>query len=129
MIALKKLLIRGLSICVISALIFLFNFIKVSAEEIDWIEVANTTNKIQYIDVNSIKYNKRGQLSVVTKYSELNPEDHQIFNTNYFLIAVDCENRLFSELPLDGELKQVKNWIKPTNDKLIKKTIMSSCTY
>jgi hypothetical protein len=97
--------------------------------EIDWIEVDKTTNGIQFIDSNSIKYNNRGFLSVLTKYSEINPDDQTIVSTNSYLMAIDCENRLFSKLPVNGRLDQVKNWDKPINDKLIKKTIINSCSY
>tara|TARA_Y100001968_G_scaffold39908_1_gene30382 strand:- start:76 stop:405 length:330 start_codon:yes stop_codon:yes gene_type:complete len=104
-------------------------FNSLSAEEINWIEVDKTNNGIQFIDVNSIKYNNRGFLSVTTKYSETNPDDDSIISTNSYLMAVDCENRLFSKLPLNGEVNQVKRWDQPINDKLIKKTILSSCSY
>ena len=114
---------------IFSFFIFLSAFIKLSAEDIDWIEVGKTSNGIQLIDANSIKYNNRGFLSVITKYSEINPEDQTIISTNSYLMAVDCENRLFSKLPVNGELKQVKSWDEPTNDKLIKKTIINSCSY
>ena len=60
----------------------------------------------------------------MTKYSEVNPEDQNIINTTSYLMAIDCENRLFSKLPVNGEIKQVKNWENPINDKLIKKTII-----
>ena len=112
-----------------SFLIFLSGFTKLSAEDIDWIEVGKRSNGIQLIDANSIKYNNRGFLSVITKYSEINPDDQTIISTNSYLMAIDCENRLFSKLPINGELKQVKSWDKPTNDKLIKKTIINSCSY
>ena len=112
-----------------SFVVLLPSFINLSAEEIDWIEVAKTTNGIQFIDVDSIKYNNRGFLSVITKFSEINSDDQTIISTNSYLIAVDCENRLFSKLPVNGELNQVKNWEEPINDKLIKKTIINSCSY
>ena len=115
--------------CLFSFLIFFSCFIKLSAEELHRIEVDRTINGIQFIDANSIKYNNRGFLSVITKYSEINPDDQTIISTNSYLMAVDCENRLFSKLPVNGELKQVKNWNEPTNDKLIKKTIINSCSY
>ena len=115
--------------CFISFLVFFSSFIKLSAEELHWIEVDRTINGIQFIDANSIKYNNRGFLSVITKYSEVIPEDQKIISSTSSLLAVDCENRLFSKLPLNGELKQVKTWEEPTNNKLIKKTIINSCSY
>ena len=115
--------------CLFSSLIFFSVFNKLSAAQINWVEVDKTNNGIQFIDSNSIKYNNRGILSVTTKFTEINPSDQTIINTDSYLMAVDCENRLFSKLPLNNELKQVKNWEKPNNDKLIKKTIINSCSY
>ena len=112
-----------------SFLIFFSGFIQISAGEINWIEVARTNDQIQFIDPNTIKYNNRGWLSIITKYSEISPDDQTIISTNPYLMAVDCENRLFSKLPINGELKQVKNWVEPINDKLIKTTIINSCSY
>ena len=115
--------------CFLSSLIFLSFFNKLSAAQINWVEVDKTNNGIQFIDSNSIKYNNKGILSVTTKFTEINPSDQTIISTDSYLMAVDCENRLFSKLPLNGELKQVKSWKKPNNDKLIKKTIINSCSY
>ncbi len=115
--------------CFFFFLIFLSDSFNLFADEINWTEVANTSNKSQFIDTSSIKYNNKGFLSVVTRYSEINPEDQKIITSNSYLMAVDCENRLFSKLPLNSELKQVKDWNKPANDKLIKKTIIESCSY
>ena len=115
--------------CISSSLMFFSAFIGIYAEEINWIEVDKTNKGIQFIDTNSIKYNNRGFLSVLTKYSEISPDDKTIITNNSYLMAVDCENRLFSKLPANGALKQVKNWEEPTNNKLIKKTIIKSCSY
>ena len=127
--SLKTYVKKGVVSFFIFSLIFLSCFIQLFAKDIIWTEVAKTNNEIQFIDAKSINYNKRGLLTFITKYSEINPNNQNIINTNSYLMAVDCEERLFSKLPLNGELKQVKNWKKPTNDKLIKKTIINSCSY
>ena len=113
----------------ISVLILFSSFFKLYAGEINWLEVANTNNKIQFIDSQSIKYNSKGYLSVITKLTERNPANQQILYTDTFLMAVDCENRLFSKLPINSELKQVKDWEIPINDILTKKTIINACSY
>ena len=126
---LNMLIKQGLIFCLISFLMLFSSLNKISAEEINWTKVANTTKGIQFIDTKSIKYNNRGILSVLTKYSEIDPDDQKIITTNLYLMAIDCENRLFSKLPVNSELKQVKVWNTPINDKLIKKTIINSCSY
>tara|TARA_Y100001968_G_scaffold291471_1_gene295929 strand:- start:7403 stop:7711 length:309 start_codon:yes stop_codon:yes gene_type:complete len=99
------------------------------SEEIDWIQVSKMDNELIYIDPNSIKYNNKGILSVLTKYSVLKPEDQSIINSETYLMGIDCENRLFSKFPVNFDLKQVKTWEKPINNKLMKATIVNSCSY
>tara|TARA_Y100001968_G_scaffold47980_1_gene38227 strand:- start:615 stop:1004 length:390 start_codon:yes stop_codon:yes gene_type:complete len=129
MVSSGKYLQNLLILCFSCVLIFLSGFMMLFADEINWVEVAKTNNQIQSIDVNSIKYNNEGFLSVLTKYSETNPADEVIINTNTYLMAIDCDNRLFSKLPVNTELKQVNKWNKPIDDKLIKTTIINSCFY
>ena len=107
-----------------------FSFsLMLSAKEIKWLEVSKTNNEVIFIDPSSINYDNRGFLSIITKQSEIDPEDQEILNTDSYLMAIDCDNRLYSRLPITGDIKQVKNWETPLNDKLIKKTIINSCSY
>ena len=122
--------IKHLLIYCISYSFILFSAINIIyADEIDWVEVAKTNDGIQFIDSNSIKYDNRGVLSVITKYSDINTGSQSIIGANSYLMAIDCENRLYSKFPVNAEFKQVKDWLVPTNDKLIKKTIIKSCSY
>ena len=115
--------------CGIIFLLFFSSSSKLSAEEIEWTEVSKIDNELIFIDINTVNYDNRGFLSVVSKYAEVDSEDQNVIKTDTYLMAIDCENRLFSKLPLNGEIKQVKNWEKPVNEKLIKKTIINSCSY
>ncbi len=101
----------------------------ISAEQIEWVEVSKTDNELLSINPKSIKYNNQGFLSVMAKHSEINPGDQTVIIDDIFLMAIDCENRLFNKFPANADLKQVKNWAKPINNKLIKKTIINSCSY
>ena len=120
---------QGLIFCCVSLIIIFSNTFRLLAQEIEWIEVSKTNNELLFIDPNSLKYNKEGFLSVRTKHSDFNPEDQKIVNSDSYLMVIDCENRLFSKLPVNSELKQVKNLEKPINDKLIKQAIINSCAY
>tara|TARA_Y100001968_G_scaffold283642_1_gene282432 strand:- start:190 stop:519 length:330 start_codon:yes stop_codon:yes gene_type:complete len=102
---------------------------KLAAEHIEWAEVSKINNEFLFIDPNSLKYNNKGILSTSTKYVEINQEDNKIINTYSYIMAIDCEKRLFSKLPSNAELKQVKKWENPINNKLIKKAIVNSCSY
>ena len=129
MIALRNYIHKGLVLfCLFFLIFFSFSF-KVFAEEVEWLEVSKTNNELLSIKPNSIKYNNKGFLSVLAKYSEIDPNDQIVMNHEPFLMAIDCENRLFSKFPANAHLKQVKNWEEPIDNKLIKKTIINSCSY
>ena len=120
---------QGLVFCYIFFLIlFSFPFV-ISAEQIEWLEVSKTNNELLSINPNSIKYNNKGFLSVIVKHAEIDPDDQTVMNNEPFLMAIDCENRLFNKFPVNADLKQVKNWETPINNKLIKTTIINSCSY
>ena len=120
--------LRLIFCCIFFLIFFSFSFM-ISAEQIEWLEVSKTDNELLSINPNSIKYNNKGFLSVVAKLSEIDSEDLTVINNDPFLMAIDCENRLFSKFPENTDLKQVKNWENPINNKLIKTTIINSCSY
>ena len=129
MIYLRYYIVQGLLFLSIFFLI-LFSFVfHILADEVEWLEVSKTNNEFIFINPNSIKYNNKGFLSVIAMHSEIAPDDQSVINDDPFLLAIDCENRLFSKFPANADLKQVKNWEIPINNKLIKKTIINSCTY
>ena len=129
MISIRKFIHQILLFCFIFSLIFFTSSFKVLADKIEWLEVSKIKNQLLYINPNSIKYNNKGFLSVIAKQSEIDPDNRSVISNKSFLMAIDCENRLFSKFPLNTDLKQVKTWETPTNNKLIKKTIINSCSY
>ena len=120
---------QGILFCFFFFLVFLSSSVKIFADEIEWQEVSKTNNEYISIKPNSIKYNNKGFLSVIAKHSVIDTDDPTVKNDDTFLIAIDCENRLFSKFPANADLKQVKSWQSPVNNKLIKKTIVNSCLY
>ena len=110
-------------------ILFFSSSFKIFAEEIEWLEVSRTNNELISIQPNSINYNRNGFLSVIAKHSAVNPDEKTAIDDDTFLMAIDCENRLFSKFPLNADLKQVKSWETPLNNRLIKKTIINSCSY
>ena len=115
--------------CSLFFLIFFSSSFRIFAEEIEWLEVSKTNNELLSINPNSIKYDSKGFLSVIAKQSEIDLNNQTVINNDSFLMAIDCENRLFSKFPVNADLKQVKNWENPINNKLIKNTIINSCSF
>ena len=129
MIAIQNFIHKRLLFCCMIFLIFFSCSFDLFAKEIEWLEVSKTTNELLSINPGSIKYNNKGILSVLAQYSEIDPDNQYVINNDFFLMAIDCENRLFSKFPVNANLKQIKNWENPINDKLIKTTIINSCSF
>ena len=129
MINLRNHINQGLILlCILFLILLSFSF-NVFADEIKWLEVSRTNDELIFINPHSIKYNNNGFLSVIASHSQIYPDEQIVVNNDPFLMAIDCENRLFSKFPVNYDLKQVKNWENPTNNKLIKTTIINSCSY
>tara|TARA_Y100001968_G_C19453982_1_gene770858 strand:+ start:11237 stop:11707 length:471 start_codon:yes stop_codon:yes gene_type:complete len=92
----------------------------IAASTKNWTEIAATSDGIQFIDTQSIRY-KKGILFILTKYSEINPENNDILSTKSYQMEIDCQKRLF-------KTDSSKNWEKPET-KLMKAAIIKSCTY
>lgn len=129
MIIIRNSIVHRLLICLFFFFILLSSPFKVFAEEIEWLEVSKANNELLKINTNSIKYNNKGFISVIAKYAEIDPDDQTVINDDPFLMTIDCEKRLFNKFPANSNLKEVKNWINPTNNKLIKNTIINTCSY
>ena len=91
-----------------------------SAELKKWTEVSSNGEGIQFIDKESIKY-KKGILSIMTRYSEVKPENQDIINSVYYELQIDCSRRLLKK-------ESEKNWGIPEG-KIMKQTIIESCSY
>ena len=77
MIFMRLYIHRSLLICCIFFLMF-FSTSKIFAEEIEWLDVSKTNTELLSIKPNSIKYNNKGFLSVIAKYSEIDPDNETI---------------------------------------------------
>ena len=129
MITFRNYIIQRFLFLLIFFLIFFSSSFKIFAEEIEWLVVSKTNNESLSISTNSIKYNNKGFLSVIAKYSEIDIDNQTVIKDDPFLMAIDCKHRLFSKFPANSDLKHVKNWENPINNKLLKIAIINSCSY
>ena len=82
MIGIRKYLHQRLLICCIFFLILFSSSFKIFAKEIEWLEVSKANNELISINPDSIKYNNKGFLSVLAKYSEIDPDNQTIINND-----------------------------------------------
>ena len=123
----NRIFLRVFYYCALFLMVFFPH--RIISEEIEWLEVSKTNNELLSIVPESIKYNNKGYLTVIAKHSEIVSEKQTISNNDTFLLAIDCDNRLFTKLSANADLNRVRNWENPVNNKLIKKTIINCCSY
>ena len=98
----------------------------VSAESSNWVEVASNTDGIQFIDTKSINYDSKGILSVITRFSDIDPKTKEASNTNSYRIEINCEKRLIKN---NTTANKAIGWEKSSGNKLAKQVIIKSCSY
>ena len=106
--------------CLIILILFIYPNSSFSANTANWKEIARSSNGIQFIDTDNLKYRK-GILTTHVKYTEINPDSLEILDTSIFRLDINCENRLLKK---DSD----KKWQEPKS-KLNKQTIMKSCSF
>ena len=106
--------------CLIILILFIYPNSSFSTDTANWKEIAKSSNGIQFIDTDNLKY-KKGILTTDAKYTEINQDTLEIINTSIFKLYIDCENRLLKK---DSD----KKWEEPKS-KLNKQTIIKSCSF
>ena len=117
---LRKFSLNLFSIFIVFIIYLNFPVILYSSDLNNWQEVASSSSGIQFIDLNSIKY-KKGILTLLSKYSDVNPDDKSVLNSNIYRMEIDCDRRLFKD--------EKNKWRATIDNKLIKQTIINSCKY
>ena len=95
----------------------------------NWTEVASNENGKRFINTDSIKYDSKGILSILTRYLEIDAESQSVLNSKTSILEIDCDKRLFKKSSVDGKEQSDNNWKTSVEDRLIKRTIIKSCTY
>ncbi|WP_320663955.1 hypothetical protein [Prochlorococcus sp. MIT 1223] len=113
---LKRILIAGVIL-----LNFFYPFDAVtSVESVNWEKLAQTSDKLQFIDTESIKY-KKGILSFLTRLDEVTPENNETTFAKPYLLQVDCDKRLFKNNDSD--------WQSSRGNKFMTDIVINSCSY
>ena len=112
--------------------IILFNLLnpiqKVSAiGDVDWFLLKENKDGKEWIDLGSIKKIKNNEVSVLTKYFQ-NPTKEKVKGeTNLYVMRIDCDNREYKDISVNGIPSFKAKWQTSNNDELIDVVIDKSC--
>ena len=118
-------------ISVISIISFnLFNPIQKASAigEVDWLLLKENNDGKEWIDLGSIKKIKNNEISVLTKYFQ-NPSKEKVKGeTNLYVMRINCDNREFKDISVNGIPSFKAKWKTSNEDELIDVVIDKSCS-
>ena len=131
----RSLLSRGLAI-LLGALLLVLPAAPVWAGPVDWQEVAATSEGRQWWDAGSLRVNRNGNLTVLSRFQPAAPED-QARNpdgsearppaSDLYVMEIDCGQNLYRDTSINGIPQWGSSWQAAGGDDLISSTINAVC--
>ena len=119
------------TILVITIISFnLFNLVQKASAigEVNWLLLKENNDGKEWIDLGSIKKIKNNEISVLTKYFQ-NPSKEKVKGeTNLYVMRINCDNREFKDISVNGIPSFKAIWKTSNNDELIDVVIDKSCS-
>ena len=111
-------------------LLNLFNLVQKASAigEVNWLLLKENNDGKEWIDLGSIKKIKNNEISVLTKYFQ-NPSKEKVKGeTNLYVMRINCDNREFKDISVNGIPSFKAIWKTSNNDELIDVVIDKSCS-
>ena len=95
--------------------------------KVDWLLLKENDDGKEWVDLGSIKKIKNNEISVLTKYFQ-NPSRGKVKGeTNLYVMRINCDNREFKDISVNGIPSFKATWKNSNNDELIDVVIEKSC--
>ena len=96
--------------------------------EVDWLLLKENEDGKEWVDLGSIKKINNKELSVLTKYFQ-NPSKEKLKGeTNLYVMRINCDNREFKDISVNGIPSFKPKWKTSSDDELIDVVIDKSCS-
>ena len=119
------------SVLFITIILFnLFNLVQKASAigEVNWLLLKENNDGKEWIDLGSIKKIKNNEISVLTKYFQ-NPSNEKVKGeTNLYVMRINCDNREFKDISVNGIPSFKAKWKTSNEDELIDVVIDKSCS-
>ena len=93
----------------------------------NWIQVSKTNEGIQYWDIGSLINKSNGLIEIKTKYLKKDAENQEIIEENIYTMEINCINKKYKDISVNGKINLSAKWEDPNGDKLINDLISESC--
>lgn len=104
------------------------------AGPVDWQEVPATSEGQQWWDQGSLRLNKSGNLTVLSRFQPPTPEadadgkEPRTPASSLYVMELDCGQLLYRDTSINGLPQWGSQWQASANDGLIEATIEAVCT-
>ena len=96
--------------------------------EVDWLLLKENEDGKEWVDLGSIKKINNNEISVLTKYFQ-NPSKEKVKGeTNLYVMKINCDNREYKDISVNGIPSFKAKWKTSNNDELIDVVIDKSCS-
>ena len=116
----------------------LLNAAPVQAGPVDWQEVAASAEGRQWWDAGSLRVNRQGNLTVLSRFQPAAPEaaaedeatagrEARPPASSLYVMELDCGQNLYRDTSINGLPQWGSSWQAAGNDGLIEATIVAAC--
>tara|TARA_Y100000589_G_scaffold248521_1_gene236535 strand:- start:114 stop:509 length:396 start_codon:yes stop_codon:yes gene_type:complete len=97
-------------------------------ENVEWVLLKENSDGKEWLDIGSLKKYNNNEISVLTKYSQNPTKDKVKGNTSLYVMRINCSNRKFKDISINGITNFKAKWKNSNNDELIDIVIDRSCS-
>jgi len=94
---------------------------------INWVQISEMPEGIQYIDRESINNKGRGIIELSTKYLRIDTNDSKGIEENIYIMRINCLTKKFKDISVNGKKNLTAKWEAPNGDKLLDDVILDGC--
>ena len=96
--------------------------------EVDWLLLKENNDGKEWLDLGSIKKINKNEISVLSKYFQ-NPSEEKVKGeTNLYVMRINCDNREYKDISVNGIPSFKAKWETSNDDELIDVVIDKSCS-
>ena len=96
--------------------------------DVDWFLLKENNDGKEWVDLGSIRKINNNEISVLTKYFQNPNKEKAKGETNLYVMRINCDNREYKDISVNGIPSFKAKWKTTNNDELIDVVIDKSCS-
>lgn len=119
--------LRLLTSCLLALVLVVTTAAPASAGPVNWQELPASEAGQQWWDSGSLRRNKAGYISVLSRFLPASPEGEKPRMGDLYVMEIDCDQQLYRDTSINGLPQFNAQWLPAANDSLISGVITASC--